>query len=173
MILISLGANLPSAEHGPPRATLEAALAALGRAGARVVRCSRWYRSAPLPRSAQPWFVNGVAALETALGPPDLLELLHRVERDLGRRRGVRWAPRVADIDLLVHGDVIVGPGEDAGGLVLPHPRLHERAFVLLPLAELAPAWRHPVLGKTPDELIAALPEGQIAEPLVEEAEGA
>jgi len=100
MILIGLGANLPSAA-GAPRATLEAALAALARDGVRLAARSRWYRSAPLPRSSQPDFVNGVAAVETRLAPRDLLALLHRIEARLGRARGEPNAARTIDLDLL------------------------------------------------------------------------
>ena len=172
MILIGLGANLPSAEHGPPRATLEAALAALEAAGAPITRRSRWYLSRPVPPSEQPWFVNGVAALDTGLGPAPLLSLLHEVERRFGRTRRQRWEARVIDLDLLAYHDLILRPGEEPSGLVLPHPRLHERAFVLIPLAELAPDWRHPALGRTVAELISALTVAQVAEPLAEEGGG-
>ena len=172
MILIGLGANLPSALHGPPQATLEAALAELETSGARVARRSRWYRSRPLPQSSQPWFVNGVVALDTALAPAPLMELLHEVERRFGRRRHQRWEARVIDLDLLVYHDMILKPGEEPGGLVLPHPRLHERAFVLVPLAEMAPEWRHPAIGRTAAELIPGLPAGQIAELLAEDPGG-
>jgi len=166
LIFIGLGANLPSPEHGPPQATLEAALAAIEAAGPVVSDRSRWYRSRPLPRSAQPWFVNAVAILDTELAPASLMALLHEVERRLGRRRGQRWAARVIDLDLLAYHDLILRPGEDPGGLVLPHPRLHERAFVLRPLAELAPHWRHPESGLSVAQLIRRLSSDQVAEPL-------
>ncbi len=166
MILISLGANLPSSEHGPPQATLEAALAAIEAAGVAVSTRSRWYRSRPVPPSAQPWFVNAVAVLATALEPVPLMALLHEVERRFGRRRGRRWEARVIDLDLLAYHELILRPGEGSGGLVLPHPRLHERAFVVRPLAEVAPAWRHPESGRGVAELIRGLSPDQIAEPL-------
>lgn len=166
MILIGIGANLPSPRLGPPLATCEAALRALAQEGLRVIRRSRWYRSQPVPPSDQPWFINGVAvlALEGAPEPLPLLALLHAVEASFGRVRGERDAARVLDLDLLAHGDRLIDPGKE--GLVLPHPRLHERAFVLLPLSEVAPGWRHPRLGAPLDELIARLPPGQVAEPL-------
>jgi 2-amino-4-hydroxy-6-hydroxymethyldihydropteridine diphosphokinase len=164
MILIGLGANLPSPRHGPPAATLAAALDALAADGrVRVVGRSRWYETAPVPVSDQPWYVNGVARVATDLPPAELLARLHAVEADFGRVRSVRNAPRLVDLDLLAYeGRVIDGEG----GLELPHPRLHERAFVLLPLAELAPGWRHPRLHRTVEELIAALPPDQVARPL-------
>jgi 2-amino-4-hydroxy-6-hydroxymethyldihydropteridine diphosphokinase len=162
MILIGLGANLPSARHGEPRATLEAALEALNAEGVTTLARSRWYRTAPVPRSDQPWFVNAVAAVATRRGPAALLALLHDIEARFGRRRGQCNEARPIDLDLLAYGDVVM----DEGGLVLPHPRLHERAFVLLPLAEVAPGWRHPRLGRTVEELIAKLPADQTAAPI-------
>lgn len=156
MILIGLGANLDSPRHGPPAATLEAALAALAAAGVTVAARSRWWRSAPVPVSDQPWFVNGVARLETPLGPADLLALLHRVEAEFGRVRSIPNAPRVLDLDLLDYDGLVRGAAP-----ILPHPRLAERAFVLLPLQDVAPGWRHPVSGLGLEALIAALPSGQ------------
>ncbi|HZB89959.1 MAG TPA: 2-amino-4-hydroxy-6-hydroxymethyldihydropteridine diphosphokinase [Stellaceae bacterium] len=158
MILIGLGANLPSA-WGPPEKTLEAALAALGDAGIGVERRSRWYRSAPWPPGEQPWYVNAVASLATGLDPGALLAELHRLEARFGRTRRHRNEPRVLDLDLLDYDGRVQ---EEAP--VLPHPRLHERAFVLLPLAEIAPDWRHPLSGAGVWELVARLPPGHGAE---------
>jgi len=156
-ILVGLGANLPSPAHGPPRATLQTALAHLERRGLRLGRRSRWYESAPVPVADQPWFVNGVVEIFTALGAPPLLELLHAVERDFGRFRGALNAPRTLDLDLIAYGDVV----RDREPPILPHPRMAERAFVLLPLREVAPDWRHPVSGLSVEEMIRALPPGQ------------
>ena len=161
MILIGLGANLPSTV-GPPRATLEAALAALEKAGVKIVARSRWYKTAPVPVSDQPFFVNGVIAVETTLAPAELLALLQKIEAQFGRQRGVRDAARTLDIDILDYDGRI----EDGPGLTLPHPRMESRAFVLKPLAEIAPDWRHPRLGTTIAALVAALPADQKAEPL-------
>lgn len=161
IILIGIGANLPS-RLGPPQATCEAALRALAEAGVTILRRSRWYRSAPVPASTQPWFVNGVAVAATPLGPTELLATMLAVERGLGRVREGRWEPRVLDLDLLdYHGETRAAPPPE-----LPHPRLHERAFVLLPLMEVAPDWRHPRLDRSVESLIAALPSDQEAEPL-------
>ena len=162
MILLGLGANLPSTTHGQPEATLAAALAELAAEGVAIGRLSPWYRSAPVPAGDQPWYINGVAAVTTRLAPAELLQLLHRVERRFGRVRRDRNEPRVLDLDLLDY-DGLVQPQEGMQP-VLPHPRLHERAFVLLPLRDVAPHWRHPALGRTVDELVAALPPGQRAE---------
>ena len=163
MILIALGANLPSAAGGP-RETLETALAQLEAAGVRVVARSRWYRTAPVPASDQPWFVNGVARVETALDPAALLTVLRRIEQAFGRQRTVLNAARSLDLDIIDYD----GRVENTPELTLPHPRMQDRAFVLLPLAEIAPSWRHPTLGKTVETLISALPEGQKAAPLGE-----
>lgn len=174
MILIGLGANLPSERFGSPRQTLEAALAALAEKGLGTAHRSSWYESSAVPPSDQPNFVNGVAALETERGPEGVLDALHAVEADFGRQRRVRWAARVVDLDLVAYHDRIIGYGADGrptetGGPVIPHPRMHERRFVLMPLVELAPDWRHPVLDKTAAELLAALPDGEHVEKLPEE----
>jgi 2-amino-4-hydroxy-6-hydroxymethyldihydropteridine diphosphokinase len=161
MILIGLGANLPSAAGGP-RQTLEAALARLEEGGVHVAARSRWYRTEPVPVSDQPWFVNGVARVETALDPAALLALLRRIEHGFGRRRSVRNAARTLDLDIIDYD----GRVENTPELVLPHPRMQDRAFVLLPLAEVAPGWRHPTLGRTVESLVSSLPAEQKAAPI-------
>jgi len=157
-ILIALGANLPSPRFGAPRMTLEAALAAIAAAGVWILRRSSWWESEPVPVSDQPWYVNGVASVATKLGPVPLLALLHDVEAGFGRIRGARNEARLLDLDLLAYGDRRRDGPEPP---LLPHPRLAERAFVLLPLAEVAPDWHHPVTGESVRQLIAQLPEGQ------------
>ncbi len=161
MIVIGLGANLSNPRYGGPREACEAALDALRAAGIEVLRRSRWYRSAPVPASDQPWFVNAVAEVRTGLSAAELLDLLQGIEREMGRVRRVRDEARVIDLDLLIYGETLSGPGETP---VLPHPRLAERAFVVLPLAELAPDWRHPGSGRSLQEMIRALPADQRAE---------
>ncbi len=164
MILIGLGANLPHPEFGPPQATLAAALRALAESGIQTVRRSSWYRSAPVPRSDQPWFVNGVAEVAADLSPADLLAGLHQIEARFGRRRRNALEASVLDLDLRCVGDLLLAEGDAPGGLVLPHPRLHQRAFVLVPLAELAPDWRHPGLDTDIATLIARLDPSQTVE---------
>ena len=167
MILIGLGANLENHVYGPPRATCGAALARLAGTGMVIAARARWYRTAPVPVSDQPWYVNGVARVVTDLGPEALLGRLLEVERAFGRRRGERNAPRTIDLDLLAHGDrVLAAAGPHAARI--PHPRMTERAFVLLPLAEVAPDWRHPETGETVHHLIRRLPPDQTAEPMAD-----
>lgn len=157
MIFLGIGANLPSSA-GDPRATCERALEDLAAAGVRIVARSRWYQSAPLPVSEQPWYVNGVVAVETDRNPRELLELLHEIEGRFGRLRRVRNEARPLDLDLLAYHDT-VNPGPEAP--ILPHPRLHDRAFVLLPLAEVAPGWYHPATGESITALIGRLDPAQ------------
>ena len=159
MIFIALGANLPHPRWGAPRHSCDAALRALTRQGVRVLRSAPWYVSDPVPTSDQPSFVNGVAQVATPLAPEALLALLHAVEAEFGRVRAGANAARTLDLDLLDYdGRAIAEPD---GGLILPHPGMHARAFVLLPLRDIAPAWRHPVSGADLDSLIAALPADQ------------
>ncbi len=143
-VYVGLGANL-----GDAHAALSYALQALrGCAADGEVACSRWYRSAPIDATG-PDFLNAVAAFDTRLGAPQLLAELHRIEAAQGRERPYRHAPRTLDLDLLLYGDEVI----TTDGLVVPHPRLHERAFVLLPLAELAPDLKIPERGALRDLL--------------------
>ena len=163
-IFIGAGANLPHPIHGAPRQALEAALAELGRRGVSVIRVSPWYRTAPVPASDQPWYVNAVAEVVTTLAPDELLAVLHEVEQAFGRVRTVANAARMIDLDLLDFRGKMAAGGP--GRAILPHPRMAARAFVLQPLADLAPAWRHPVSGTPIQALLAALPAGQTIERL-------
>lgn len=148
MILICAGSNLFS-RAGHPADTVRAAFAALDAAGISVAARSRLYRTSPVPASDQPDFVNAAARLESDLAPLELLDRLLEVERSFGRERRRRWDARTLDLDLVdCRGTVIGDPADEGARLVLPHPRVHERAFMLLPLADVAPDWRHPVTGR-------------------------
>lgn len=151
MIYIGLGSNLPS-PAGSPLNTVKTAVERLPHFGIQVTQVSPWYKSEPVPASDQPWFINGVAQVETALGPEDLLEKLLLIEREFGRERGVINAARSLDLDLLDYKGLVLKQG-----LILPHPRLHERAFVLKPLRDIAPNWLHPVLNSDIQTLFAQL----------------
>jgi 2-amino-4-hydroxy-6-hydroxymethyldihydropteridine diphosphokinase len=161
VILIGLGANLDSA-FGAPRETLNAALRAL--ACERVVTLARshWYRSAPVPFSHQPWFVNAVASVAADADPHALLTLMQQIETRFGRVRSEPNAPRPLDLDLLDYG----GEQVTSPDLILPHPRLHLRRFVLEPLAEVAPQWRHPLSNRSARQLLAELEADQPIERL-------
>ena len=157
-VYIGLGANLPSPEYGTPRETIEAAIAALQAKGLAVVARSAFYESEPVPVSDQPWYLNAVVEVATDLSAREVLALLHSVENAFGRVRAIRNEARVLDLDLLDHRG-IVRDGPDSP--LLPHPRLTDRAFVLMPLRDIAPQWRHPVNGRSLAELLESLPEGQ------------
>ena len=160
MILIALGANLPS-HAGPPASTLKHALGKLDGKGVKIRSVSSFYETPAWPDAADPAFVNAVAAVQTILQPVELLAVLHGVETAMGRLRSAPNAPRTLDLDLLDYeGRIMDGP------LVLPHPRLAERSFVLVPLAEVAPDWRHPVSGRGVGELLADLPDRDVPKKL-------
>jgi len=157
VILIALGASLPS-PAGSPAQTLTAALRELARRSITIESRSGFYRTAAWPDPHDLPFVNAVAAIRTGLSPAALLAVLHEVEAQFGRKRGQANAPRTLDLDLLDYdGRIQEGPPE------LPHPRMEDRGFVLVPLRDVAPDWRHPVSGRTVGELIAALPRFEIS----------
>lgn len=164
-ILIAFGSNLRGV-HGKPKAEIESAFAILPDFGIKLLKTSRLYRTPAVSPHEQPDFVNAVAAVDTELDAEGLLAQLHEVENLFGRVRTIRWGERVLDLDLLdFRGAYIPATGKrgaDAGTgklpLALPHPAIRERAFVLLPLRDVAPEWRHPVTGEPVNDLIAALP---------------
>lgn len=178
--LIALGGNQPLGGDLPD-AVLRAALAELPREGVDVVAVSRFYRTPAFPVGAGPDYANAAALVDMhRLGAPDAaLAALHRIEAAFGRVRDQRWAGRVLDLDLLAWGDRVLPdaetqrhwqalPPEDQlrlapDPLILPHPRLQDRAFVLVPLADVAPDWRHPLSGQTVRQMLKALPAADVA----------
>jgi 2-amino-4-hydroxy-6-hydroxymethyldihydropteridine diphosphokinase len=147
LIYLSLGSNI-----GDRAANLERAIAALPEAGVRVLRRSSLYETEPVDFLAQPWFLNCVAEAETSLMPRQLLHALQAIERSFGSRKLVARGPRIIDLDIIFYGTSVIRTDE----MEIPHPRMGKRRFVLVPLAELAPGLRHPVLGAAIEELIDA-----------------
>jgi 2-amino-4-hydroxy-6-hydroxymethyldihydropteridine diphosphokinase len=162
-LFLGVGGNVPG-PWGSPYETQRRAQAELARAGLAIVRASRVYPTAPVGPGLQASYLNSVLLIETDIAPGALLRLLKGIERQAGRRFGRRWGPRSLDIDVLDYGGRRFGwpPGRrERGRLVLPHPELHRRAFVLVPLLEIAPHWRHPALGVSARTLLARLGRGR------------
>ena len=152
MILIALGSNL-SSHAGTPAETLRAALAMLAGKGVAPAAVSQFYRTPAWPDPNDPPYVNAVAQVETELAPSELMTRLQETEMAFGRARSARNAPRTLDLDIVDYdGRAAEGPP------ILPHPRIEGRGFVLIPLRDVAPGWRHPVSGKSVTQLIDALP---------------
>ncbi|SEP83301.1 2-amino-4-hydroxy-6-hydroxymethyldihydropteridine diphosphokinase [Thalassovita taeanensis] len=178
-VLIALGANLPSKAGGPAQ-SLSMSLQLLEEKGLVVAAVSRFYQTPCFPVGAGPDYINAAARVTTTLSPEQVLAVLHGVEAEFGREREVRWGRRTLDLDLLAYGDLVLPDRETQKAwmdlpaerqrleapeqLILPHPRLHERAFVLVPLSDVAPGWVHPVLGRTVTQMCADLPASARAE---------
>ena len=159
--VVAIGGNV-SFEGAPVREVLEHALARLPDERMEIVKRSGWWRSAAWPDPTEPPFLNAVALVRTPMTALQVLEALLRIEQVFGRRRSVANAPRTLDLDLIAHGREVL----DTPGLILPHPRAAERMFVMGPLAEIAPDWRHPVLGETAAVLAGRASVGADARPL-------
>ena len=157
-LFIGLGANLTPSGYTTPQAGCEAALKMLSKLGIEIVNTSHWYESAPVPFSEQPWYINAVVKAKTKYDAYKTLGLMHKIEAHFGRERPYKNAPRVIDLDLIDFGGQI----HDQEDLFLPHPRLHERAFVLLPLSDINDSWVHPRTGQSLSELIDLLPAKQL-----------
>lgn len=154
MIIIALGANLNS-DFGRPFDAFLYALAQLEEAGVEICQRSRLYKTAPVPYDPlQPDYYNAVIAVRADLDPHALLALLLSIEEDMGRVRSVKNAPRVIDLDLIAYHDQII---QDHDRLIVPHPRMHERLFVLRPLCDIDQAWNHPIKGQTVKEMMDAI----------------
>lgn len=158
-LLLGLGANV-AGPWGSPRGTLTRALQEIERSGVRIVAVSNTYSTKPVGDTPQPRYLNAVVLARASIAPGALLRLLKRVELRAGRRTARAMASRPLDLDILDYGGRRTGgPGRrrQRGRLILPHPEMHTRAFVLAPLLEVAPAWRHPVLGRSVRALLAQL----------------
>lgn len=177
LIIVALGANVSSA-CGKPQKTLDIALKLINQKDFDVKSVSSWWRTPAYPAESGSDFINAVATVKCSITPSVILENLHSIEAELGRVRRKRWEPRSCDLDLIAYGDQIAPDPDEVrrlmalglaaidepppDQLVLPHPRMHERGFVLAPMAEVAPDWRHPILGRTTVELLAELPAEQL-----------
>jgi 2-amino-4-hydroxy-6-hydroxymethyldihydropteridine diphosphokinase len=163
LVFIGVGSNLGD-KVGNCRRAIEALLAD---ARNRIVQCSPLYQTEPVGKKEQDWFINGAFAMETSMEPAELLEFLLGVEKMMGRERRERWGPRVIDLDILIFGQQVI----NKEALEIPHPRLHERRFVLVPLRDIAPDLRHPLLGKTISQILEELPGGEKVFPLPQESQ--
>ena len=175
--LVALGSNAASAAGGAKETVLEA-ISALKMVSGRVVGVSQLFETPCFPAGAGPDFVNGAVAMETALSAKDLLKVLHGIEADFGRKRVTRWGQRTLDLDLVAYGDAVLpdlktfsawlqlDPDSQAkeapDQLILPHPRVQDRGFVLVPLAQVAPDWVHPVLNRSISQMLGDLDPAEI-----------
>ena len=177
--LIALGGNLSSATH-TALDTLKESLGLFDAESLMIHRISEWYSTKAFPKGSGPDYVNGAVLVETSLSPQEVLAALHRIEKTHGRKRLRRWGARTCDLDLIAYDDLVLpdietyqhwsglSPQEQISQtpdqLILPHPRVQDRAFVLVPLDDIAPDWVHPVTGMSIREMRIKLPRGLLAE---------
>jgi 2-amino-4-hydroxy-6-hydroxymethyldihydropteridine diphosphokinase len=178
LVVVAFGANQTSS-LGKPRETIELACATLSERVGSPLRKSRLYQTPAFPEGAGPDFVNAVAAFETELSPIEVLAICHGIEEVAGRTREIRWGQRTLDIDLIAFSDYLLPDlavhkhwrdlpltqqtQRTPDQLIVPHPRLQDRAFVLVPMMEVAPDWIHPILKMTTRQLLDARPESEKA----------
>ncbi len=171
--LVALGGNIPS-RYGSPAETLLAAMRRMERPPLKVERASRIYTTPCFPKGAGPDYTNAAVVVSAPIGAHAVLKILNVIEIEFGRRRYTRWGRRTLDLDLIAFGDMVLPDAETHGSwrdlspelqrlrapdeLILPHPRLQDRAFVLVPLFEVAPEWRHPITGRTVAQMHNSLP---------------
>ena len=174
IMLLALGGNLTSAA-GSPAQTLHRALDSVQKRGAVIRAISRFYHTPAFPAGAGPDYVNAVVEISVPWSPTTTLEILHAIEADMGRERIQRWGQRTLDLDMIAYDDIVLPNREihqtwrelpleaqidrTPDELILPHPRMQNRAFVLVPLADIAPNWVHPILGKSVKALLEELSE--------------
>ena len=178
MVVLGLGGNVAS-DTGEVATTIGRAAADLSACGVDIVSKSKLYETPCFPAGAGPDFLNAVLLCSTRLAPPALLALLHATEAKYGRKRGARWSERTLDIDIIaIDGNVLPDTAtfqawrglsldqqkcETPDQLIVPHPRLQDRAFVLVPMADVAPDWRHPILGMSVRRMLQQLPRAELA----------
>ncbi|GHF29706.1 2-amino-4-hydroxy-6-hydroxymethyldihydropteridine diphosphokinase [Kordiimonas sediminis] len=171
MVVLALGGNLPG-PFGNCITTLQKAVSALPEFGVEIDQVSSLYQTSPVPPTGQPDFLNLALLGRTAKSPQSLMAALHALEERLGREREERWSARTLDIDIIFYGDAILpddtawkaaaehtDPSYAPPEVTVPHPRMHKRAFVLVPLTDIAPAYIHPVLGQSVSALLDSLLE--------------
>jgi len=157
MILIAFGSNLNSKVFGSPLNNCMEGIRLIGE-NFSVSKVSKLYETEPIPKSNQPWYINGVVEINTTLHPFDILKKLLILEKSLGRKREFKNEARIIDFDLLCYDDLVMKTTE----LELPHPRIHMRSFVLKPICDLDPAWSHPIIKKRADVLLKSLSNQKI-----------
>lgn len=163
MILVAIGSNV-AGPWGRPVETLDKAVLMLEKRGLKIVARSSWYITEPYGDVEQPAFVNGMLQVETEKTPEALLDILQEVETAGGRIRREKWGPRTLDLDIIAYNDVVMEEGDNNGRLIIPHPDLHNRSFVLVPLKEINSKWQHPITKLGVETMLVALATDDISD---------